>query len=437
MTRTSRFAGLLAGLAIVATVVPVAAQSPAAPPVAFTLWTKDGTPDGGFQFVSKLATDYMTAHPGVTITVVNKDVEKLRQDFLTTSLAHAEPEMLWTAGDHVGPFTASVTPLIQPVDSLFDTSQFLPAALGAVQLNGQTWGVPVSFGNNLMLYTNKDLIPDCPADSDAWIAAAKAQTGGGNYGMVFPQTESFWMLPFLGAYGGTVFGADGVTATLNTPAMVSALTFLKNLKFTDPTMPADVDPATSDGMFKNGAPGAAPAAVASLAPSATPPPTGTAASVINGDWTAGAYSKLYGDKLNVCPIPKITGADWPRPFVAGEYLMYSADLAKDAAKQAAVMDFTNYIIGNAQQLDMVKTLKRLPATNTAFNDPLVTGDPLLAKVAAAAAIGIGTPGNLNMRCVWDAVTAGTKALFKSADSDPAAVAAQMQQDYDQNPACQA
>jgi arabinogalactan oligomer / maltooligosaccharide transport system substrate-binding protein len=429
MRRISTLASVLAAAAVIGTAVPTFAQDP----VAFTLWTKDGTADGGLQFVQKLATDYMAAHPGVTITVVNKDVEKLRQDFLTTSLAHQAPEMLWTAADHSGPFTASGT--IQPVDGLTDLSVFLPQALQPVQLDGQTWGLPVSFGNHLMLYTNKDLMAECPADSDAWIAAAKAATGNGNYGTVFNQTESFWLIPFLGAYNGSVFAEDGVTATLNTPEMISALTFLKDLKWNQGIMPAEADYPVADGMFKNGAPGATTAA-ASLAPSATPPPTGVAASIINGDWTLGDYTKLFGDKLNICPIPMITGADWPKPYVAGEYLMFSTDLAKDAAKQAAVVDFANYITGNAQQLDLVSTLKRLPGTAAAFADPVVTGDPLLALSAAAAAHGIGQPSNLEMRCAFDATRTGLKNIFTKQDADPTAVAAQMQVDYDNDASCQ-
>jgi arabinogalactan oligomer/maltooligosaccharide transport system substrate-binding protein len=429
MHRTSKLASLLATAAVIGSAVPALAQDA---PVAFTLWTKDGPSDGGLQFVQKLADEYTAAHPNVTITVVNKDVEKLRQDFLTTAIAHNEPELLWTAGDHAGPFT--VADVIQPVDGLVDINTFLPQALGSVQLDGQTWGIPVSFGNHLMLYTNKDLIPECPADTDALIAAAKAQTSGGSYGFAFPQTEAFWVLPFLGAFGGTVFGEDGVTATLDTPAMVSALTFLKDLKFTDQIVPSEVSYAIMDGMFKNGAPGAAPAA-ASLAPSQTPPPSGIAASVMNGDWTLGAYADLFGDKLNVCPLPQVTGADWIKPYLAGEYLMFSKDLANDAAKQAAVVDFAKFVTEKTNQLDMVATLKRLPGLTEAFNDPAVTGDPLLALSAAATEHGIGTPPQVEMRCVWDAVTAGAKTLFKGADSDPAAIAKQMQADFDQNALC--
>ena len=394
-------------------------------PVAFTLWTKEGEADGSLQFVKKLAADYTTAHPNVTITVVNKDVEALREDFLVGSLAGQAPELLWTVADHVGPFTASGTVLA--MDGLFDASAYLPNAVAAVQADGKTWGVPISFGNHLMLYTNKALVPECPADSDALLAAAKANTGDGNYGLAFNQTESFWLVPFLGAYGGAVFAEDGVTPTLNTDAMTSALTYLHGLKYTDQVVPPEADYNVADGMFKNGAPGAKPVdAAASLAPSATPPPTGVAAMVINGDWTLGEYAKLFGDQLNVCPIPQITGADWPKPYAAGSFFMASEALADDATKQAAVIDFVNFATDKDNQVAMVEALRRLPVNNEAIADPVVTGDPFLAGSAAAIQHGIVQPTNLEMRCVFDSMTAGVRDLFSTPDADPAAIAATMQ-----------
>ena len=90
--------------------------------------------------------------------------------------------------------------------------------------------------------------------------------------------------------------------------------------------------------------------------------------------------------------------------------------------------------GNIKALG-VSTLKRLPGTNDAFNDPVVTGDPILAASAAAAAHGVGTPGQLEMRCVFDATRTGTKAIMTDQNADPAAVAAQMQSDYDNDANC--
>ena len=426
MKRTTKLASLLAAAAVVGTAVPALAQDA---PVAFTLWTKEGEADGSLQYVQSLAAAYSAAHPNVTITVVNKDVEALREDFLTSSLAGQAPELLWTVADHVGPFTASNT--ILPLDGKIDTSGYLPNAVSAVQAGGATYGVPISFGNHLMLYTNKALVSECPADSDALLAAAKANTGNGNFGLVFNQTESFWLVPFLGAYNGSVFAEDGTTPTLDTEAMTSALSYMKGLKYTDQVMPAEADYNVADGMFKNGAPGAtAPDAAASLAPSATPPPTGVAAMIINGDWTLGEYARLFGDQLNVCPIPQITGADWPKPYAAGSFYMIGKAVGDDAAKLAAVTDFVSWSTDKDNQVAMVEQLRRLPANNEAIADPIVVNDPFLAGSAAAIEHGIPQPTNLEMRCVFDSMTAGVRDLFSSADSDPAAIAATMQSGAD-------
>ncbi len=137
---------------------------------------------------------------------------------------------------------------------------------------------------------------------------------------------------------------DGTTATLDTPEMVQALTFLKDLKWTEGVMPARGGLHRRRRHVQERRTRCAPAAAASLAPSATPPPTGMAA--VDHQWRLdrlATTSKLFGDKLNICPIPQVTGADWPTPFLAGAYLMLSKALANDAAKQAAVLDFANFV----------------------------------------------------------------------------------------------
>jgi arabinogalactan oligomer / maltooligosaccharide transport system substrate-binding protein len=231
-----------------------AAPSAAALPegdFAFTLWTKEGEADGSLQYVQSLTDAYTAAHPNVTIEVVNKDVEALREDFQTASLAGDAPEILWTVADHIGPFTSA--DLLLPLDGLVDRAKFVEPAADAVTADGTLWGAPVSFGNQLMLYWNKELTGDAaPADSDAWVAKAKELTTGDQVGIAFNQTESFWLVPFLGAFGGSVFADDGKTPTLDTEEMRSALEFLYNLKFTEKVTPSEADYNVADGLFKEG-----------------------------------------------------------------------------------------------------------------------------------------------------------------------------------------
>ena len=64
--------------------------------------------------------------------------------------------------------------------------------------NGKMIGMPFNSSTPL-LYYNKDMVAECPADSDALIEVAKANTDieNGKYGIVYRQDESFWLVPFL------------------------------------------------------------------------------------------------------------------------------------------------------------------------------------------------------------------------------------------------
>ena len=429
MTTKKRFAALLAAFAFVATACGGGASTaPTTAPTgtpeataevteapfptgdfALTLWTKEGEGDGSLQYVQSLVDAYQDLRPNVTIEVVNKSVEVLREDFQTTGLGGDAPALLWTVADHVGPFTAA--DLILPLDDMVDVSTFVPAAASAVTADGTLWGAPVSFGNQLMLYWNKSIAgDDAPADSDAWVAAAKTFTSGDNFGIVFNQTESFWLVPFLGGYGGSVFDTDGVTPTLNTDAMTSALQFLYDLKYSDKVTPAEADYNVADALFKEG----------------------KAAFIINGDWTLGAYAAApdaetpgLGDDLGVGPLPMMTGGEDPHPYIAGAFLMASKAVGDDPDLKTVVSDFMKFATATEQQIGIVETLKRLPGNAEAIADPIVTGDQLLAGAAAAAQRGVPQPTNLEMRCVFDSMTAGVRDLF-SGNSDVDAIAETMQ-----------
>jgi arabinogalactan oligomer/maltooligosaccharide transport system substrate-binding protein len=429
MRSRSRFAAIMATVAIFAaactsgggaTTAP-AGESPAASPagsaagspaaagacanyaVSLDLWTKDSPTDGSLAFAKKLTEDFQALHPDVKFAVTQKEVggtESLREDFLKATLAKSQPDLLFTVADHVGPFTAANA--IMPLDGLIDPATYVPNALSAVQADGQTWGVPLSFGNQLMLYWNKDMVADAPADSAAMIAAAKANTGGDKVGLSFRQEESFWLVPFLGAFGGSVFAADGVTPTLDTPAMVSALKFLYDLKYTDKVTPKEADYTVADNLFKQG----------------------KAAMAINGDWALGDYSKLPF-KIGVGPLPKVVGADFPKPYVAGEFIMAASGVADDPDKQCVVAEFMKYATDTAQQIEMVKALKRLPGNAAAIADAVVTGDEYLAGAAEAAKLGVPQPTNLEMRCNFDAMNGAIRAVLgKGADPQAEATKAQ-------------
>ncbi|MBN1992303.1 MAG: extracellular solute-binding protein [Anaerolineae bacterium] len=373
-------------------------------PVNIILWTKEGEADGGLQFVQSLANAYTELHPNVTFEVVNKEVEALREDFQTAALAGTSPDLLWTVNDHAGPFTAAE--LIMPVDDLFDLSLYVDAALEAAKLDGKTWGVPIANGNHLMLLYNKSLIEEAPADTDALIAAATDLKAQDIVPLVWNQTEPFWLVPWLGGFGGKVFADDGVTPTLDTPEMVSTLQLLYDLKFKEEVYPAESDYDGSDTLFKEG----------------------KAAMIINGDWSLGGYADIFGDDLGVARIPKISGADWPRPYTAGTYFMIPSAL-EGSDRLATVVDFVKFATSANNQALMIAKLNRLPALKAALDDPLVTSSPILKGSADQMVVGTPMPTVLEMRCNWDAMKPEMQAVLNDTKT-PEEAAAAMQQAAD-------
>jgi arabinogalactan oligomer/maltooligosaccharide transport system substrate-binding protein len=356
-----------------------AVEEPAAEALTITLWTKEGETDGGLQYVQGLADAYTAEHPNVTFEVVNKEVETLREDFQTASLAGAAPDLLWTVSDHLGPFTAA--DLIQPVDELVDLTQFVESATAAVKdPSGQTWGVPISNGNHLMLIYNKDLIETAPANTDELIAMGKEFMAANpdKYALVFNQTEPFFAAPWLGGFGASVFADDGITPTLDTPEMVATHQFLYDIKFTEGILPAESDYDGADAMFKEG----------------------NAAMIINGDWSLAGYKETLGDKLGVAPIPQVSATGlWPAPMTSGVFFMIPKDL--DEATLAEVVNFVNFVTDEANQTEMITALSRLPANKVALESELITNDPILSGSAEQMTYGTPMPTVLEMRCIWD------------------------------------
>ena len=377
------------------------AAAPAAAQTDVTLWTTEEA--GPLEFVEGLAAAYEEANPDVSITTIFHAPEAMVNDVLTAAIGGQAPDLLWTQADHVGPLAAAGQ--IAPLDGIVDTSIYEPAAVEVTTVDGQVWGVPNSYGNALMLYYNKDLVADAPANTDEMTAVAVANTDAASdkYGLVYNQTQSFWLTPWLQGFGASVFDEEG-NPSLDSPEMINALTFLQGLKWTDGVMPVDADYDVANALFLGG----------------------DAAMIINGDWELGNYAGTFGDSLGIAPIPEVVGGDWPGPWLSGKYLMMPTATAEDADQSAVVADIISFFNDKDNQLAMAAELARIPGNAEAIADPQVTGDPFIAGVVAASAHGTGQPVNLEMNCAWDAMTNGLVTLYASADASPADVAASMQ-----------
>lgn len=368
---------ILAMVLVFALLVPVSARA-----VEFVFWTTESEAEGLLQTIEELCREFEKENPGVRIETLNYDVESLRENFQMAAFAGGGPDLLWTVNDHAGPF--ATMGIISSVEEMFGagyTDKFVQPGLEAVEMDGKTWGIPISVGNHLMLMYNKKLLPEPPKDTDEMIAIAKELTTGDQYGLVFNLNEPFWLAPWLGGFGG--WPLDGNTPTLNTEAMVNALQFIHDLKFKHQIVPREADAETADSLFKEG----------------------KAAMIITGDWALSSYitpEVKRNVELGVARIPMISETGlWPSPMTSGKYFMIPNYLTGDRLEYCKKL--VDYFVSPKLQNLFVKEHARLPALIEAFDEPALAEDPILLGSADQMVVGKPMPTVPEMRACWDAM----------------------------------
>lgn len=375
------------------------------PAVDLVLWSKE-SPDFVASTGLQEAFDSWAAEnaPGSTLTIETKDVEVVRTDLQAAALAsEGVPSFIWSVADQAGPFVEAG--IIQPLDELFDTSLYL----NTVSLDGQTWGIPFSAGNHLMLIYNKEFVETPPATVEELVALAdelNANPPAEDFiPFVFSQEESFWVFPWMQAINPdgvpfVGFAEDGVTPDLNNEALAKTYELLLSFKENGVTT-TECNYDCLDGFFKEG----------------------KAAMTINGDWSLGGDTGMVaalGDNLGLAPFPAFEGGQ-PAPLIAGSYAFIPA--ATEGDELAVTLAFLEWYTTDVEEvLNYTLAESRLPGLLAAFDDPAVAEDPLVAQSAAALATGVPQPVNVEMRCLFDAITQEYQAVMNGTSSPEDAAA---------------
>jgi maltose-binding protein MalE len=217
------------------------------------------------------------------------------------------------------------------------------------------------------------------------IEEARKHTDAKNnkYGLVFFQNEPFWLVPFVGAFGGWPLNVQGdgtAQPELNSEAMKNALAYVYRLKKVEKIIPNECDYDCAKGLFLEG----------------------KAAFTINGDWSVKEFQAKLGDKLGIAALPILSETGKPMtPMVSGRYVMVNAQLPEK--KKEAVKKFLGYLTSREIQIEVAERLGRIPATTEALNDPRVAGLAAIQPLIAAAANGRPMPAQTEMRAAWDAM----------------------------------
>ncbi len=200
-----------------------------------TIWYPWGPPDG--QEVVNRANEFNAMQKDIHVNPVlvsGSGIQGTTQGkFLTAVTSGQVPDAVLYWGQDVIPGLQNVGALL-PLDSYFKTAGLNPAtfnqtALKAMQVGGQTYGVP-QMSSDLMLYYNKDMFkaagvkpPTTLAELDA--AAEKLTVRKGNeitrMGFI-PWLQQGTPLPWTGLFGGKLVDASGKINVAN-PGTLAAL----------------------------------------------------------------------------------------------------------------------------------------------------------------------------------------------------------------------
>lgn len=336
------------------------------------------------------AAEAFEAETGASVTVVQKNFEDLRADFIAQVPTGEGPDITVGAHDWLGALVAAG--VVNTLDLGATADEFEQVSLDAFTYDGQLYALPYSL-ETIALIQNVDLVgADAPATWDEMIANGVAsgaerpfvintggETGDGYtmYGFqtsfgapVFVQddTGSYTTEVGMGGAGGEAFaswlGANGAAGT----GIISTT----------------VDYDINNELFN----------------------TGKAPYTIQGPWAISAFPDV---NLVVNPIPS-AGGETAAPFVGvqGFYLSSQSDNALLAT------DFlVNYLGTEDAQRALYEADPRIPAWKTLATE--VSSDPIIAGFVASAQGGVPMPSIPEMGSVWELWNSAQAQIINGAD----------------------
>ncbi len=245
--------------------------------------------------------------------------------------------------------------------------------------DGKMYGAPFVQGNHLVLYYNKALV-EKPAATWEELNEQTPKFANRGIGDVIWQTfEPYYILAFLGAYGG--WPMENGQPTLNTPAMVNTLKFY-NKVIVRPTLQEFCEYHCALERFVEG----------------------KVAYLINGEWDGKKLHKELGDFLGVAPIPKPEGQTVISPFTT--HVVAFPGNSLEGKNRQKLIDFVNYLQSEPVQLKMWQEMSSIPVENNAMNHIQKKSTGYLKETLLLMDNTRSVPADYVMSSIWDAISKG-------------------------------
>ncbi|MBF6507715.1 extracellular solute-binding protein [Nocardia farcinica] len=242
-----------------------------------------------------------------------------------------------------------------------DTADFLPAPLESTKHEGKTYAVPQVTDALALFYDKAQLAQAGVEPPKTWDELRTIAPKLGGDRALFINNDEYYALPFLYSHGGDLLDTESRTIAVNSPESVRGVQVAKDLLDAGAARTA-LDQPNSYTTMK--------AAFTS----------GDVAMVVDGPWAVAEYlqSERFADPANlgIAPVP---GAG-TSPVGGHDYVIRQGSDATDAS-----IKFVQCMSSAENQAKIAARLGLLPTRKSAYDDPAVAQNPVVAAFRPLAA----------------------------------------------------
>lgn len=326
----------------------------------------------------------------VTVDLVVKQNEKIRDDFTAQVPTGKGPDVTIGAHDWLGAFVQDG--LVAPIELGDAASGFQDVAISAFTYDGKVYGLPYAT-ENVALMRNADLVSVAPATFDDMIAAGTA--AGVQYPFVVgldpANADPYHLYGFETSFGNSVFAQnadgsyDGTQLTIGDEAGQQFAAWL-------------------------GAQGAAGTINLNLTQDLAKEAfnAGQTPFILTGPWNT-TDAEAAGINIAIDPIPT-AGGETASPFVGVQGFYVNA---KSENALLANQFLVNYIGTEEVQYALYEAGNRPPALTAAYEK--AAEDPIIKGFGDVGATGFPMPSIPEMGSVWEFWGVAEAAIIKGAD----------------------
>jgi arabinogalactan oligomer/maltooligosaccharide transport system substrate-binding protein len=305
-------------------------------------------------------------------------IQLVRKEGLTEALKlagndpSAAPDLFIFAHDKVGLFAE--LGILEPVTNLLPDhalDQYLPLTVSAASYNGKVYQLPLYFETLLFMYNRAFMSDsDVPQTTEALYAYMQKHTIGNHYGFVEQHSTPYYSAAWIHGFGGTILHEDG-TPGLSDPETIAALEYHR--KFLS-YMPGESEYSTVNTLFLQS----------------------MSDSIIGGPWLVPSVRER-GIDLGFASMPIVDETGLPlSPYlgVQGVYVLKTAVQKK--TDRETVEKVLACLLEPETGTELAIASGCAPAAFASYDNPAVTGDPMVTAMRLTAEKAIPMPNRPEM-----------------------------------------